>query len=134
MATILSSGGTFESATKLQKLAFLSMYENGMECFTDFKWHYYGPFSRELEDTVEGLKRNDLLVEETLNRTSYSGNDYTVKKLSLTPKGKAIAAATIRGMNTKNKTALDDTLDKYGGKPLSKILEYVYNAYNPEDL
>ncbi|MGA2385464.1 MAG: hypothetical protein ABSG33_02905 [Candidatus Bathyarchaeia archaeon] len=134
MATVLNSGGTFESATKLQKLAFLSIYENGMECFAEFHWHYYGPFSRELEDAIEDLKREELLVEQSLNRTSYSGNEYTVKKLSLTPRGKAVASIIITEMSAKNKAALDDTMDEYGSKPLSKILEYVYNAYNPEDL
>ena len=134
LSTILSSGGRFESATKLQKLAFLSIYENGLEHFTDFKWHHYGPFSKELQDTVSMLSNEDLIVEESINRTSYSGKPYTITRLSLTPRGYEMAKKAMEEITAKNKKALFETMDKYSCKPLSKILEYVYNAYNPEDL
>ena len=134
LATLLNSGGTFESATKLQKIAFLSTHENRLDSFTNFKWHHYGPYSEELEDTVKTLARDGLLTEESINRTSYSGNEYTIKRLGLTPKGVDNAIAEVRKMSLKNREVLFDTLDKYGNKPLSKILEYVYNAYSPEDL
>ena len=134
LSTILNSGGTFESATKLQKIAFLSIYENNLETFTEFKWHHYGPFSKEIENTVNSLTQENMIVEETINRTSYSGNKYTIKRLSLTPKGHALAKISIAKINTHNKTALLDTINKYGNKPLNKILEYVYNAYTPDDL
>jgi uncharacterized protein YwgA len=134
LTTILNSGGTFESSTKLQKIAFLSIYENGMEAFTEFKWHHYGPYSNELQDAVDVLSEEGLIIEESLDRVSYSGKPYTVKRLSLTPKGRIIANSRLNEINSKNKTALFDTIDKYGNKPLSKILEYVYNAYSPEDL
>lgn len=134
LATLLNSGGTFESATKLQKIAFLSIYENGLEVFTDFTWHHYGPFSRELQEEVDTLARKNLVKEKSINRTSYLGNDYTVKRLSLTPQGKEIAERIVVAMNAKNKKALLETIDKYGNRHLSQILQYVYSAYSPEDL
>lgn len=134
LATLLNSGGTFESATKLQKIAFLSIYENGLEVFTDFIWHHYGPFSRELQDEVDNLARKRLVIEESITRTSYLGNEYTVKRLSLTPQGKEIAESIVANMDGKNKRALLETLDKFGSRYLSQILQYVYSAYSPEDL
>lgn len=134
LATLLNSGGTFESATKLQKLAFLSIYESGLESFTGFKWHYYGPYSKELQDTVETLTEEGLVTEKSIDRISYSGNEYTVKRLSLTLEGREVAEAIVAEINNQDKAALFETIDKYGNKPLSKILEYVYNAYSPEDL
>jgi uncharacterized protein YwgA len=134
LATLLNSGGTFESATKLQKIAFLSIYENGLEAFTDFIWHNYGPFSREIQEEVDVLSQEDLINEESISRVSYLGNEYTVKRLSLTNKGKEVAESVIAKMNEKNKTALLETIDKFGNKHLSQILQYVYTAYSPEDL
>ena len=134
LATLLNSGGTFESATKLQKIAFLSIYEQGLEAFTNFIWHHYGPFSRELQEEVETLVREKLVDERAINRTSYQGNEYTVKRLSLTSHGKRVAENIISSMDTKNKKALLETIDRFSGRHLSQILQYVYAAYSPEDL
>jgi uncharacterized protein YwgA len=133
LATLLNSGGIFESATKLQKLAFLSIYENGLEAFTNFTWHHYGPFSRELQEEVDTLARETLVNEKSINRISYHGNEYTVKCLILTPRGKEVAESIIATMSERNKKALLETIDKYGNKHLSQILQYVYTAYSPED-
>ena len=134
LTTLLNSGGTFESATKLQKIAFLSIYESGLEAFTEFKWYHYGPFSKEIQDTVDILCEKSLVVEESINRVSASGNPYTIKRLTLTPKGLEAAKLAANNIGAKNKTALFDTINRVGDKPLSKVLEYVYNAYSPEDL
>lgn len=134
LSTILNSGGTFESATKLQKIAFLSIYENGLETFTEFKWHHYGPFSREIQTTVEGLARKKIIREESIDRVSYSGTPYTTKRLTLTPKGLEMAKVIVGKVNLENKNALYETINKWGDRPLSRILEYVYNAYSPQDL
>lgn len=134
LATILNSGGVFESATKLQKLAFLSIYENNLEAFTDFTWYHYGPFSRELQNTVQELSNDQLVVEEEITRTSFSGNEYTLKRISLTPEGNQVARRVIEEMDPRNKTALLESIDKYGHKALSNIIQYVYSAYSPEDL
>jgi uncharacterized protein YwgA len=134
LATLLNSGGTFESATKLQKIAFLAIYENGLETFTEFIWHHYGPFSRELQEAVGTLSREGLVNDESIERTSYSGSIYTIKRLSLTPRGKESAKNIVASMESKNKVALLETIDRYESKPLSIILQYVYTAYSPEDL
>jgi uncharacterized protein YwgA len=131
---LLNSGGTFESATKLQKIAFLSIYESGLEAFTEFTWHHYGPFSRELQEEVDALAEDDLINERSIDRISYLGNEYTVKCLSLTARGKEVAESIVATMTDKNKKALLETIDKYGSKHLSQILQYVYTAYSPEDL
>lgn len=127
-------GGTIESATKIQKLAFLSIRENGLTPFTNFKWHYYGPFSKEIQDTVDVLKSQEIVSEEEINRVSYSGKEYTIKRLSLTAKGRRLAESENCRIGSDNEAALLETIEKYGDKPLAKILDYVYKAYSPEDL
>jgi uncharacterized protein YwgA len=126
-------GGTIESATKIQKLAFLSIRENGLEPFTSFKWHYYGPFSEEIQNTVKVLKKQRIVSEKGISRTSYSGKEYTVKRLSLTAKGRRLTEDENFGIATNNERALLGTIEKYGNKPLTAILDYVYKAYGPED-
>lgn len=127
-------GGTIESATKIQKLAFLSIRENGLDPFTGFKWHYYGPFSKEIQDTVEALRNQRIVSEKEINRVSYSGKKYTIKRLSLTARGKRLADSENCRIDSDNEAALFGTIEKYGNKPLAKILDYVYKAYSPEDL
>ena len=78
--------------------------------------------------------KKGIVVEESIDRVSYSGNPYTVTRLTLTPKGMEEAKLEMQRINSKNKTALFDTIKQYGDRPLSKILEYVYNAYSPQDL
>jgi len=134
LATLLNSGGCFESATKLQKIAFLSIYENGLEVFTEFTWHHYGPFSRELQEEVNELAKENLVNDESISRVSYLGNRYAVQRLTLTPEGKELAKNIVANMTSKNKQALLETIDKYCNRHLSQILQYVYSAYSPEDL
>lgn len=134
LATILNSGGVFESATKLQKIAFLAIQENNLDSFTDFIWYRYGPFSRELQNTVEELSREGLVTEEELDRTSYSGHEYKIRRLTLTSDGRQTARAVFSEMDESNKTSLLKALDTYGNKPLSRIIQYVYSAYSPNDL
>jgi uncharacterized protein YwgA len=119
--------------TKLQKLAFLSIYENELEPFTSFKWHYYGPYSKEIQDTIDALKEKGIVSEKEYNRVSYSGNEYTIKRLSLTAKGRRLAENQSERISDENRAALIGTIEEYGNKPLAKILDYVYKAYSPED-
>lgn len=133
LVLLYNCGGSFESATKLQKIAFLSVFENGLEPFTHFKWHHYGPYSEELQKTVENLSEQRLVVEKQLNRTSFSGDAYTIRKLSLTEKGKQLIEEEISAIDAKDKQALTRTIEQYADQPLSRILDYVYKAYNPRD-
>jgi len=134
LALLRVYGGTIESATKIQKLAFLSIRERGFEPFTSFKWHYYGPFSKEIQDTVEALESQRIVSEKEINRVSYSGKEYTIKRLSLTAKGRRLAESEDYRIDPNNEGALLGTVEEYGNKPLAKILDYVYKAYSPEDL
>jgi hypothetical protein len=127
-------GGKFESATKLQKIAFLSIAENGLTPFTDFKWHHYGPYSKELQETVEDLGKQDLVSEEQINRTSYFGDEYSIRRLRLTIKGKRQIEKELSEIDAKDRLALIRTIEQYGDLPLSRILDYVYKAYSPKDL
>jgi len=134
LSLLKAYGGTIESATKIQKLAFLSIRENGLHPFTSFKWHYYGPFSEEIQDTVEALKNQRIVSEKEINRISYSGKKYTIKRLSLTARGRRLAESEDCRIDPDNEAALFGTIKEYGNKPLAKILDYVYKAYSPEDL
>jgi len=134
LSLLQTYGGSIESATKIQKLAFLSIRENGLTPFTSFKWHYYGPFSKEIQDTVEVLKSQEIVSEKEINRVSYSGKKYAIKRLSLTAKGRRLAESETCRIDSDNEAALLGTIEKYGDKPLAKILDYVYKAYSPEDL
>jgi uncharacterized protein YwgA len=134
LAMLLNSGGTFESVTKLQKLAFLAIREKGLESFTDFKWHFYGPYSEEIQKTIDNLKEQHIISERVFERTSYFGDKYTIKRLSLTPQGRTLAYSAISRLSNQNRTALFRTIEEYGDKPLARILDYVYKAYSPETL
>jgi uncharacterized protein YwgA len=133
LITLLNAGGTFGSVTKLQKLAFLSIQETDIESFTEFKWHLYGPFSKEIEDTIDALHTQGILVEKEISRMNHFGDEYTVKQLSLTTKGRKLAENKIGEINECEKKAILATIDKYGDRPLAQILDYVYKAYDAKD-
>lgn len=127
-------GGSLESVTKLQKMAFLSIYEGGVSPFTDFEWYHYGPYSRELQEVVELLDEGGLISEEEERKTSYFGDIYTVKTLRLTPRGKRALEEKMSNIDSEERRAIRNILRQYGDRPLSKLLDYVYKAYSPSDL
>jgi len=127
-------GGYFESSTKIQKIAFLSIYENEMPSFTDFTWYNYGPYSKELSETIDRMNLDGLIniKEETL--ISRFGDEYKIHKYYLTKKGYNKLQKNMNMINNDEKFSLYKTLRFYGKKPLSEVLNYVYEAYSPEDL
>ncbi len=133
LTMLLNSGEAFESVTRLQKLAFLSIQETDIKPFTRFKWHLYGPFSREIEDTIDVLERQGILVEKEISRMNHFGDEYIVKRLSLTLEGRKVAEDCIGRINEHEKTNILAIINKYGDRPLAQILDYVYKAYDAKD-
>ncbi len=65
--SILLLGGltSMRSMTRFQKMAFLAdkeVFEK--DEYTDWKPHYYGPFSRDLENDIENYSKKGLLKSE----------------------------------------------------------------------
>ncbi len=60
-----ANGGSIEGRTVLQKLCYFS--QERLRLDLDFRPHYYGPFSAEIEDSTDILVRQELL-DETIQR------------------------------------------------------------------
>lgn len=83
IAIILQNASPLKGRIKLQKIAYL-VNLCGWHCFTDFKFHYYGPYSETLVKEIEGMKDNEWVLEAGFstnnNRVFYQ---YSVRKEKL---------------------------------------------------
>lgn len=118
-----------DGATKFQKLVFLSQEETDVGSAFDYKSDKYGPFSPELHATLDDLEDRGLIKKEV--RTNRSGNKKYVYHLTST--GRTVIKKL---MKRDDAEGLEDILDdaqeikkKHAGKPLDRILKYVYTKY-----
>ena len=105
------------SKTHLQKEMFLLLKETVFQKVDGYKFvpHYYGPFSRELDNDL-----NDLVVSGLVNDSD---------GFTLTPEGFKNAQALWNNQDQTRKAALLRIKEKYNRLNSEKLLEYVYEKY-----
>jgi uncharacterized protein YwgA len=105
------------SKTHLQKEMFLLLNETVFQKVDGYKFvpHYYGPFSRELDNDL-----NDLVVTGLVNDSD---------GFTLTPEGFKDAQDLWNNQDQTRKAALTRIKEKYNRLNSEKLLEYVYGKY-----
>ena len=96
LAKLILMAGGLKSRKRVQKTVHL-LQAAGCALGVDFRLHYYGPYSRELADTLDRMTRADVLVEtpqETQVGTQYDYKFEEQMRESLeayerTPRGEA---------------------------------------------
>ena len=105
------------SRTHLQKEMFLLLKETVFQKEDWYKFvpHYYGPFSRELDNDLNELVASGLVNEST--------------GFALTPEGFKDADALWNTLDQSHKTALSSIKERYNRLTSEKLLDYVYGKY-----
>ena len=78
-ALLKAAGGQLVGRVRLQKAAYL-LDRLGMESGFHYDYHYYGPFSRDLDNAVADAEAFGL-VEEEFGRRQVDGARYSIFKL-----------------------------------------------------
>lgn len=143
---VKSADGRANGITRLEKLLYLAEQETDVAAaVTDeplvFTPYDYGPFSKEVYEAVEILEESRLVREErqvegrtvdSLEDVDVTGavddDEYVTRCFVLTPEGKAVARLLGQG-HPEVLAALSGIKDKYAGRPLSSLIQYVYRAY-----
>lgn len=126
--------GRIESATRVQKLAFLTIQESNVSSFANFRWRNFGPFSGELKRSLDEMNRNGLIRIEKEERITFMGDPYTITIFQLTEDGQERVERLKEQVDETILSAIHEIIDQYGYQPLNKLLNYVYTAYSPDDL
>lgn len=132
VVSILQRTGEVNGRTRLQKLTYLvNLLWN---CFDDFGFHYYGPFSQDLVWEVELLRDNGFVQEET--RTT--GNARVMYRYRLSPEAVERAETVVRNISSQQlrvaTDALVDELESYSSDNLEIMASLVYLRFsNPAE-
>src|SRR3989304_7073181 len=88
ISIIITEGQRIAGRTKMQKIGYLTNI-TGWNVFTDFKYHYYGPYSETLANNLNSLVENrwvqeDFEITEQKNNQLYiySANKSSTKRLN----------------------------------------------------
>jgi uncharacterized protein len=139
----------FSGITRLEKLLYLLERETGFEGIGDFfrfEAHNFGPFSKEVYEAIEFLVSCELIeVREKAFTSVYSSSDeakllaetsdeseVTEKQFQLTPNGRKVAGIMRSAVKQRRPTdveAIDEIVRKYGTRPLTQLIRYVYRQY-----
>jgi uncharacterized protein len=148
----------FSGITRLEKLLYLLECETdfeGIGNFFHFEAHNFGPFSKEVYEAIEFLLSCELIeVHEKAFTSVYSSSDeakllaetsdddvsdeygteseVTEKQFKLTPNGRKVAGImrdAIKRRRPSDVEAIDEIVRKYGTRPLTQLIRYVYRQY-----
>jgi uncharacterized protein YwgA len=82
LAKIVQWAGTLRSRKRMQKMVFL-LQAAGCPLDAEYGLHYYGPYSQDVAQLVDGLTREGLLVEEVENHAHGEQYSYTLSQRSV---------------------------------------------------
>ncbi|OYT40988.1 MAG: hypothetical protein B6U86_03275 [Candidatus Altiarchaeales archaeon ex4484_43] len=121
---LVSELGRIDGRTKFQKLVFIGQKEFGLPEAFKFSGYYYGPYSKDLTETIEALIRIGFLHEEVKVKDEYIEYIYTI-----TEEGKG----ALRGLEKEIKKKLPKTaishLRDFKKMSRGEIIGYVYGKY-----
>ena len=150
---------TINGITRMEKLLFLLERESnfqGVARFFPFEPHHFGPFSKEVYEAIDFLESCRLIdVREKSYSTLYANSDesklwseimesdvpvelqtgdapVTEKLFSLTDDGRVVAGKlrdAVAARRPSDIQELDDLIRRYGNRPLSHLIRYVYHQY-----
>lgn len=122
---IFSLVGRIVGRTKLQKLVYLLKREQNIDTELEFQTYLYGPFSRDLNNKVDGLINSDLLeVSETFTRSGDKCYEYSVSKNGM-KKGMDV----LDKLPKVQKEKILRHIAKFNLMTPSEIVRYVYETY-----
>lgn len=121
-----------QGRTRMQKLVFLTqqrLTDEGLEPYRYIAYDY-GPFSKDLLDALEEYDEKDL-IERRTERTWDGSKKYIYQ---LTRKGKRNFEKNLRESEDaeeieKIRATSGDVIGKFNKMSISKLLDYVYDAY-----
>jgi uncharacterized protein YwgA len=125
IAQMLEVAKQIDGRTKFQKMAyFVNLYN--WNCITDFKFHYYGPFSRELNDDLERMRGNGWIEEK--GEMTNAGN--TIYKYKIPYARMNLANALISRVEdpglVKKSVPLIKQLDEFSSDELEIMSSLIY--------
>jgi uncharacterized protein YwgA len=125
--------GEIRGRTRFQKLVFLTkekMKEDNQDVNIQFNRLYYGPFSRELMESLKALNNEGLMAEQV--EEGLYGLVYVYK---LTDNGKTFIKDSIRRklLDRQAKNKIKFVARDFGQKPLDELISFVYSHYPDYD-
>lgn len=114
-----------KGATRFQKLVFLTQEETNLKEYYEYRPDRNGPFSPQLRSDLEILREQGYVDRNVkTNMYGHARIDY-----SLTPEGVREAKSLLNEANKSVFDLIQDIKRKYNDRPISDLLQYVYNKY-----
>ena len=115
------------SRTRIQKMVFLGKEKGKLPYTYEFSSHYYGPFSRELAESIASLVAEGAL-EERSTGYPYSNEFGQVVEYdySLTPFGLELLKIYSTELTNEEKTKIQKLCDKFDKMSLQELISYVH--------
>jgi uncharacterized protein YwgA len=125
--------GELRGRTRFQKLVFLTkerLKEENHDIDIQFSRRFYGPFSRDLRDSIKTqIKEGNLL--ESVEESSYG----FVYVYTLTNEGRNLVADSLQKglIDREVKSRIEEVTREFGDKPLDELIAIVYRDYPQYD-
>ena len=113
---ISKSEGGFSQRIRLQKMVLLAKYEFHFEFSYSYLSYYYGPYSRDLQNTISNLVDEEILEEEIIQLPFSDNVTYNYK---ITTKGTGL----ILNLKQEIRFPIDELWKKYSNSSTDYIIK-----------
>jgi len=116
--------------TRIQKMVFLGIKEEGLPYTYKFTKHYYGPFCMELTGSLSSLVADGALEEQNVVYPFVGKYGQVIEyRYSLTPFGIELLKIYSTELTDSEKKKIKNLCEKFDGMSLDKLISYVYSKY-----
>lgn len=123
---ISKSEGGFSQRIRLQKMILLAKCEFGFDFSFSYSSYYYGPYSRDLQDVISNLIKEDVL-EEIIEPSFYGNITYTYR---ITSEGLKL----LSGLGKEIKSPIDQVWEKYATASTDYVVKSAKEKSNIKSL
>lgn len=117
--------------TRVQKTVFLQQKEEGLPYTYEFSKYYYGPYSKELAETISSFVASGILEEKGVIYPYIDdyGGPVVEHVYSLTSFGQEMRRIYNSELTESEKKKIQRACDKFDRMSLADLLSYVYTRY-----
>jgi uncharacterized protein YwgA len=116
--------------TRIQKMVFLGIKEEGLPYTYKFTKHYYGPFCAELTGSLSLLVADGALEEQSVAYPFVGKYGQVVEhRYILTPFGMELLKVYSNELMESEKRKIKNLSERFDEMSLDKLISYVYSKY-----
>lgn len=130
LAILNYANGKIEGKVRLQKILFILKYDDKLPVPLKYVPHMYGPYSMELVTLLKQMRKEELVFENHVNKSTYDNADSDYRAdLNLTNKGYIESENSLKKFSLRDQERIKSESSYWSRRPILELLVYIYASF-----